>query len=146
MFHYAFREGMDRLPPGVVPKLHFIRVEPGVSFDVLGERVLPIRLEHGPFPVLGYRVGPLAYCTDVSRIPESSLAMLEGLDVLVLDALRYDPHPTHFSLSEALAVAASLKPRRTFLTHLSHTFDHGPTQAVLPASVSLAYDGLSVEF
>ncbi len=146
VFHYAFREGMDRLPPGVVPKLHFIRVEPGASFDVLGERVLPIRLEHGPFPVLGYRVGPLAYCTDVSRIPESSLAMLEGLDVLVLDALRYDPHPTHFSLSEALAVAASLKPRRTFLTHLSHTFDHGPTQAVLPASVSLAYDGLSVEF
>jgi phosphoribosyl 1,2-cyclic phosphate phosphodiesterase len=146
VFHYAFREGMDRLPPGAVPKLHFIRVEPGVPFDVLGERVLPIRLEHGPFAVLGYRVGSLAYCTDVSRIPEVSLAMLEGLDVLVLDALRHEPHPTHFSLREALEVVAALKPRRTFLTHLSHTFDHGPTQAGLPANVALAHDGLSLEF
>ena len=137
---------MSALPAGFVPKLHFIRVEPGVAFEVLGERVLPIRLEHGPFPVLGFRVGSLAYCTDVSRIPELSRPMLEGLDVLVLDALRHDPHPTHFSLSEALAVSASLEPRRTFLTHLSHSFDHGPTQATLPANVSLAYDGLSVEF
>jgi phosphoribosyl 1,2-cyclic phosphate phosphodiesterase len=146
VFHYAFREGNERLPAGFVPKLHFIRIEPGAAFEVLGERVLPIRLDHGPFPVLGFRVGGLAYCTDVSRIPEASRPMLEGLDVLVLDALRYEPHPTHFSLAEALEVAASLEPRRTFLTHLSHSFDHGPTQASLPATVSLAYDGLTVEF
>jgi phosphoribosyl 1,2-cyclic phosphate phosphodiesterase len=72
--------------------------------------------------------------------------MLEGLDVLVLDALRHDPHPTHFSLAQALAVVESLEPRRTFLTHLSHSFDHGPAQAALPSGVSLAYDGLTVEF
>ena len=146
VFHYAFREGTDRMPGVFVPRLHFIRIEPGVAFEVLGEQVLPIRLEHGPFGVLGYRFGSLAYCTDVSRIPEASRPMLEGLDVLVLDALRHEPHPTHFSLSEALAVVASLKPRRTFLTHLSHSFDHGTTQAMLPENVWLAYDGLSVDF
>ena len=72
--------------------------------------------------------------------------MLEGLDVLILDALRFEPHPTHFSLSEALAVIEELKPGRTFLTHLSHTFDHGPTQAKLPPRVALAFDGLALEF
>jgi phosphoribosyl 1,2-cyclic phosphate phosphodiesterase len=146
VFEYSFKEGADRLPPGFVPKMQFIRLEPGVPFEALGERVLPIRLEHGRFPVLGFRVGSLAYCTDVSRIPEASQAMLQGLDVLVLDALRYEPHPTHFSLREALAAAATLQPRRTFLTHLSHYFDHETTQASLPENVWLAYDGLSIEF
>jgi phosphoribosyl 1,2-cyclic phosphate phosphodiesterase len=146
VFHYAFQEGSERLPAGFVPKMQFIRLEPGVPFDALGERMLPIRLEHGPFPVLGFRVGSLAYCTDVSRIPNASRAMLEGLDVLVLDALRHERHPTHFSLTEALEVVASLRPRRTFLTHLSHSFDHGTTQARLPENVWLAQDGLNVEF
>ena len=126
VFSYAFRPGTEQWPAGFVPKLQFVRIAPGVEFEVLGQRVLPIRLEHGPFPVLGFRVGALAYCTDVSRIPDESRPLLEGLDVLVLDALRYEPHPTHFSLSEALAVIEALKPRRTFLTHLSHSFDHGP--------------------
>jgi phosphoribosyl 1,2-cyclic phosphate phosphodiesterase len=146
VFHYAFEDGTDRAAVSFVPKMRFVRVGPGVPFETVGERVLPIRLEHGPFPVLGFRVGSLAYCTDVSRIPEASLPMLQGLDVLVLDALRHEPHPTHFSISEALAVAASLKPQRTFLTHLSHSFDHGATQSALPENVWLAHDGLSVEF
>ena len=146
VFHYAFGPGTDQWPTGFVPKLQFIRIEPGVAFPVLGQRVLPIRLDHGPSPVLGFRVGPLAYCTDVSRIPEASWAMLEGLDVLILDALRHEPHPTHFSLSEALEVIAALRPGRALLTHLSHGFDHGPTQAKLPPGVELAYDGLALEF
>src|SRR5262245_19719539 len=120
VFHYAFHPGTERWAAGFVPKLQFIRIEPGVAFEVLGQRLLPIRLEHGSSPVLGFRVGAVAYCTDVSRIPEASRVMLEGLDVLILDALRYEPHPTHFSLAEALAVVEELKPRRTFLTHLSH--------------------------
>ena len=66
--------------------------------------------------------------------------------MLILDALRFEPHPTHLSLSEALALIESLKPGRTFLTHLSHSFDHGPTQATLPPRVALSYDGLQVEF
>lgn len=146
VFHYAFPDGSERTPGGFVPKMNFVRIAPGVAFEAAGERVLPIRLEHGPSLVLGFRVGSLAYCTDVSRIPEVSQELLRGLDVLVLDALRYEPHPTHFSLSEALAVAASLGPKRTFLTHLSHSFDHGVAQAKLPENTWLAYDGLSVEF
>jgi phosphoribosyl 1,2-cyclic phosphate phosphodiesterase len=107
---------------------------------------MPIRLEHGKLPVLGFRVGALAYCTDVSRIPDESWPLLEGLDVLILDALRYEKHPTHFSLSEALAVVEAVKPQRTFLTHLSHGFDHGPTQEKLPDRVVLAQDGLQLAF
>jgi len=146
IFSYAFGPGAEQWPAGFVPKLQFIRIAPGVEFQVLGQTVLPIRLDHGPSPILGFRVGRLAYCTDVSRIPDASRPLLQGLDVLVLDALRHDPHPTHFSLSEALAEVEALKPRRTFLTHLSHSFDHGPTQATLPPHVNLAYDGLQVAF
>jgi phosphoribosyl 1,2-cyclic phosphate phosphodiesterase len=146
VFHYAFQEGAEKWPAGFVPKLDFIRVAPGVEFEALGQRVLPIRLDHGPFKVLGFRLGSLAYCTDVSRIPDASRPLLEGLDVLILDALRYERHPSHFSLSEALEVIEDLKPRRTYLTHLSHSFDHGPTQASLPPAVVLAHDGLVLEF
>jgi phosphoribosyl 1,2-cyclic phosphate phosphodiesterase len=146
VFHYAFRAGTEHWPAGFVPKLQFQRISPGTEFEVLGERLMPIRLEHGPMPVLGFRVGPLAYCTDVSRIPDESWPHLEGLDVLILDALRYEPHPTHFSLKEALEVASALRPRRTYLTHLSHSFDHGPTEAALPLGVFLAFDGLVLEF
>ena len=102
-----------------------------MAFEVLGQTVLPIRLDHGRFSVLGFRVGDLAYCTDVSRIPEESWPLLEGLDTLILDALRHEPHPTHFSLDEALAVVERLKPRRAYLTHLSHGFDHGTTESDL---------------
>jgi phosphoribosyl 1,2-cyclic phosphate phosphodiesterase len=146
VFHYAFNERLATLPPGHVPKIHFERIKAGVAFEVLGQTILPIRLEHGRLEVLGFRAGDLAYCTDVSRIPEASWPMLEGLDTLILDALRHEPHPTHFSLSEALAVIERLRPRRAFLTHLSHGFDHGPTESTLPPSVALAYDGLTLDF
>jgi phosphoribosyl 1,2-cyclic phosphate phosphodiesterase len=146
VFSYAFDESAARVPHGGLPQLAFRRIEPGVPFSVLGETVMPIRLEHGRFRVLGFRVGGLAYCTDVNRIPEASWPLLEGLDVLVLDALRPERHPTHFSLPEALAVVARLKPRRALFTHLSHGFDHGPAESALPAGVALAYDGLAVAF
>ena len=146
VFHYAFRPGTETWPPGFVPKLEFINALPGVELDVLGQRVMPIRLEHGRAPILGYRVGGLAYCTDVSRIPDESWPLLEGLDVLILDTLRREKHPTHFCLSEALEVVERLNPRRTFLTHLSHGLDHGPTEETLPPRVALAYDGLQLDF
>jgi phosphoribosyl 1,2-cyclic phosphate phosphodiesterase len=129
-----------------VPKIQFSRIQPGISFEVLGQKLLPIRLEHGPSPVLGFRIHNLAYCTDVSRIPDESWGLLGDLDTLVLDALRFTPHPTHFSLEEALRVIDGLKPRRTFFTHLSHEFDHDAVESTLPGSVRLAYDGLAVEF
>lgn len=145
VFHYAFAES-GGAAAGFVPKLNFLRIAPGEPFETLGETVLPIRLEHGPFPVLGFRVGDMAYCTDVSRIPEAGRAHLQGLDVLVLDALRHEPHPTHFSLAQALEAIAELKPRRAYLTHLSHGLDHGPTEAALPTGTALGYDGLTVDF
>lgn len=146
VFHYAFTEQSQAIPTGGVPKLRFERIAPGVPFEVLGQRLMPIRLMHGRFQVLGFRCGDLAYCTDVVRIPDESWPLLEGLDTLILDALRPEPHPTHFNLEQALEVVQRLKPRRTFLTHLSHRFDHAETEAILPSGVALAYDGLSLTF
>ena len=146
VFDYAFSASAARIPRGGVPQLRFERIEPGRTFEVLGQPILPIRLEHGRFRVLGFRIGDLAYCTDVARIPEESMAMLEGLDTLVLDALRYAPHPTHFTVDEALAVVARLRPRRTWFTHIAHDLDHVAASSRLPEGVSLAYDGLSLEF
>ena len=140
-FDYAF---VDRKPthPGATPQLTFERIgtEP---FEVLGLPVIPIRLQHGPrFQVLGFRFGNVAYCTDTNEIPDDSMRLLQGLDVLVLDALRHRPHQTHFGLEEAIAVAEVLKPKRTVFTHVSHDLDYEETNATLPAGMELAYDGM----
>lgn len=144
-FSYAFHPGNDDLPPGVLPKLAFRRI--GVEpFEVLGERVTPIPLVHGRFDVLGFRIADVAYCTDVSKIPEASWPLLAGLDTLILDALKTGrPHPSHFNLEQALEAVERLKPRRTYLTHMSHELDsaHPPP---LPSNVELAHDGLRIEF
>ena len=145
-FAYAFAPGNESLPPGILPQLRFARIEDGKPFDVLGERVMPVLLEHAQFDVLGFRIGDVAYCTDVSRIPEQSWQLLEGLRVLVLDALRPKPHPAHFSLHQALEVISILQPERAYLTHMSHELEHEATQRTLPHSVKLAYDGLSFDF
>jgi phosphoribosyl 1,2-cyclic phosphate phosphodiesterase len=120
------------------------RVIDADKFQVEGVTWTLVPLLHGDMPVLGFRVGKLAYCTDVSTMPESSFALLEGLDVLVLDALAWHKHPTHFSIEEALAVVDRVKPRRTFFTHIAHNCGHVETNARLPAGVELAYDGLRV--
>jgi phosphoribosyl 1,2-cyclic phosphate phosphodiesterase len=146
VFDYAFHEKALAIPAGNLPRIHFLPIEPGKPFQVLGETVLPIRLDHGRFKVLGFRVGSLAYCTDVSAIPEESWPLLKGLDILILDALRHQPHPTHLSVDQALEVIRKLEPKRTYLTHLSHSLDHGPTEATLPDHVRLAYDGLTLDF
>ena len=144
-FFYAFAKEAEHLPPGYIPKLVFRQIteEP---FTVLGQRLLPIPLIHAQFHVFGFRIGDVAYCTDVNRIPERSWPRLEGLRVLVLDALRNKPHPGHLSVEEALAVIDRLKPERAFLTHIAHELDHEATNARLPAGVELAYDGLKFEF
>ncbi len=142
-FDYAFKPRTNK-HAGAVPKLAFERIttEP---FEVLGARVVPIRMRHGPhFDVLGFRFGNVAYCTDTNEIPEESMALLEGLDVLILDALRRRPHATHFGLDEAVEVAERLKPRRTLLTHMSHDLEHEAICAELPEGISLAYDGQRV--
>jgi len=146
VFPYAFREESRDWAAGFIPKIEFHPITPGAEFEVLGQKILPIRLHHGRFTVLGFRVGGLAYCTDVNRVPEATLDALEGLDTLILDALRYEPHPTHFNLDEALAVVDRLKPGRTYFTHLSHGLDHESVEAKLPPQVRLAYDGLVLPF
>ena len=144
VFSYAFIDETKRFPSGGVPRLTLHNIEPYQPFDVIGYEVIPMRLDHGKFKVLGFRFGDLAYCTDVSRIPDESIAQLQNLDVLILDSLRFEKHPTHFSLSESLAMIEKLQPRRAFLTHLSHSFDYQAVSATLPPNVQLAHDGLRV--
>lgn len=113
--------------------------------EVCGETFRPIELEHGPMPVLGYRTGDLAYLTDCSAIPEASFRMLADLKVMVIDAVRFLPHPTHFNLDEALEVIEILQPERAYLTHICHDLDHETVSEMLPENVHLAYDGLRVK-
>lgn len=144
-FSYAFHPPANHSPAFVLPQLTFRRIT-AEPFEVLGLPVTPIPLIHGRFDVLGFRFGDLAYCTDVNRIPDRSWPLLEGLDDLVLDCLRPgDTHPSHFGLDDALAVVERLRPKRTYLTHLSHKWDYDRLPP-LPAGVALAYDGLKIEF
>jgi phosphoribosyl 1,2-cyclic phosphate phosphodiesterase len=126
--------------PGFTPFLDLIEVEG--PFACCGCQVIPVPVWHGSLEVLGYRFGAFAYVTDVHRIPDGSMELLKNLDVMVLDALRPKPHPTHFNLEQALAVIARLGPRRAFLTHMSHQVDHATISQQLPAGVELAWDGL----
>lgn len=144
-FSYAFDSNISDLHHGAVPllELHRIGLEP---FEVLGQRVQPIRLMHGRLPVLGFRFADVAFCTDVSLIPDESWSLLEGLDTLVIDALRDEPHATHFGIPQALAAVERLKPKRTYLTHVSHHLDYRSTNARLPAGVELSYDGLRIPY
>jgi phosphoribosyl 1,2-cyclic phosphate phosphodiesterase len=145
VFSYAFRPEAEQLPAGYVPQLVFHRIDED-PFTVLGQRVVPIPLIHAHFNVLGFRFDDVAYCTDTNRIPPESWPLLEGLRVLVLDALRFKPHIAHFSLDEALEVIDRVKPARAYLTHMSHDVEHEATNRRLPAGVELAYDGLTFEF
>ena len=140
-FDYAFAAG----PPlgGGVPKVTFERITTA-PFELLGATVTPLRLRHGVFDVLGYRFGNVAYCTDTNSIPDESWPLLKGLDVLVLDCLRPTRHPTHYSLDEAVAVAARAGAKRTLLVHMAHDIRHADAESRLPAGVEFAVDGLEV--
>jgi phosphoribosyl 1,2-cyclic phosphate phosphodiesterase len=144
-YSYAFAADADLLRAGYIPRLTFrtITEEP---FTVLGQRIVPVPLLHAHFDVFGFRIDDVAYCTDVNRLPDRSWPLLEGLKVLVLDALRFKPHPGHLSVNEALEIIARLRPARAYLTHMGHEVDHEATNRMLPAGVELAYDGLQFEF
>lgn len=143
-FDYAF-DGREATHAGAVPQLSFRRLDLN-PLDILGGRIVPIRLTHGPrFQVLGFRIGDVAYCTDVNAIPEESWPLLEGLETLVIDALRDRPHVTHFSLEEAIEVARRLQPRQTLFTHVSHELPFEETNARLPPRMKLAYDGQQID-
>ena len=135
-FAYAFQSERE-LPIGAVPKLAFQRIDER-PFEVLGQTVTPIPLIHNWYNVFGFRLDNVAYCTDVSEIPESSWPLLEGLRVLIIDSLRYKPHPAHLSLNQALEVIERAAPERAYLTHMSHEFDYGELNSNLPAGVEMA--------
>lgn len=143
IFSYAFEP--DKPKGGGVPDLRLWTI--GGPFCLAGLEIVPVPIHHGQRIILGYRFGAVAYLTDCSGIPDSSLDLLGGLEVLVLDALRRRPHPTHFNLDQAVAMARRIGARQTLFTHIAHELGHADTCAALPAGMALAYDGqaLSVQ-
>lgn len=113
--------------------------------ELWGKCLIPLQVFHGDLPVLGFKFGQAAYVTDFSTIPQATMPLLEGLDVLILDALRRTPHPTHSNLEQSLALVERLRPRRAFFTHIAHELMHEETNAALPPHVRLAYDGLKLD-
>jgi phosphoribosyl 1,2-cyclic phosphate phosphodiesterase len=144
-FSYIFDESVLPYEGTSKPALALHELEPGRPVQVVGVDVLPLGFQHGHLRVLGYRMGPLAYITDVKAIPTSERDRLHDLDVLVLNALWWRPHPTHLSISEAVDIARDLGARRTYLTHLTHDTGHAELAAQLPGGIFPAYDGLSLE-
>ena len=153
MFAYIFEPKKHNLDNTFVPTLIPKRIEVGVALELEGAQWTPLRLMHGRRPILGFRVdygtaaprASLAYCTDVSNFPPKTYPLLENLDVLVIDALRYRHHPTHLTVDQALEVIDQVKPRRAYLTHIAHDISHADLEAKLPEHVFLAFDGLTVD-
>lgn len=139
IFSYVFN---DEHPQGSKPLIS-LNIING-NLNLFNQSIIPIEVSHGSEKVTGYRVGKFAYITDVSAIPDASMEKLKGLDVLVLGALRYIPHPKHFTITQAAEIAKALKPKQTFLTHLAHEVEHEKANSELPAGVRLAYDGLVI--
>jgi phosphoribosyl 1,2-cyclic phosphate phosphodiesterase len=144
-FGYIFDDAIRPYEGTSKPTLDLRALEPGRPVDVAGVPLLPLAFQHGHLRVYGYRFGSLAYITDVKSIPEAERDRLRGLDVLVLNALWWRPHPTHLSIAEAVETAQALGARRTYLTHLTHETGHAELAGQLPEGVLPAYDGLTVE-
>jgi phosphoribosyl 1,2-cyclic phosphate phosphodiesterase len=140
VFQYVFEASYTA---SAIPRVQAREITEAV--ELWGVRFEPIEVLHGSLPILGYRFGANAYLTDVSDIPAASRRRLHELDVLILDALRLRPHPTHFHLAQSLQLVEELRPRRTFFTHIAHEMGHAATEEKLPAGVHLAYDGLRLE-
>ncbi len=143
-FGYAFTDPATHSHKYAAPRLRFERLSSTQPFSLLGLDIQPIRLKHGELPVLGFRIGNVAYCTDVSSIPAESRELLQGLDVLILDALRYEPHPTHLSVAGAVRLINQLQVKQAWLTHMSHELDYDQLVSELPPHIAPAWDGLRI--
>ena len=128
---------------GGIPQLSLTEIDG--PFQLGGAEIVPVPLMHGPRPILGFRIGAFAYLTDCSAIPDASWPLLAGVRTLVIDALRDRPHPTHFSVAEALDAVQRIAPERAYFTHIAHDLPHAATNARLPRGVELAYDGLVLD-
>jgi phosphoribosyl 1,2-cyclic phosphate phosphodiesterase len=142
-FPYAF--SLKDPEGGGIPQLGFQLIPPEANtLDILGVPVTPLPCAHGSHESLGYRIDSVAYVTDTSYIPASTLDRMKDLSVLILDCVRIQAHPTHLNVDRALEVVSQLRPKRTFLTHLGHDFDYNTWSKKLPKGVALAYDGLKL--
>jgi len=144
-FNYIFDDSVHPYEGTSKPRLTLHPVTPGEPISIAGVDTLPLAFQHGHLRVLGYRFTNLAYITDIKVIPPAEREQLRGLDVLVLNALWWRPHPTHLSISEAITTARELGARRTYLTHLTHETGHSELARSLPEGIFPAYDGLTVE-
>lgn len=144
-FHYIFDDGVIPVPGTSKPRLETRILTAEQPVTIGGLDVLPLNFEHGTATVFGYRVGPVAYLTDVKRVSPSARRALAGVEVLVLNALWWREHPTHLSINEAVEVARDVGAKRTFLTHLTHETSHRELLKRLPAGVEPGYDGLMIE-
>jgi phosphoribosyl 1,2-cyclic phosphate phosphodiesterase len=144
-FSYIFDPSFMVNPATSKPELAAHVLEPGSAASVAGVSVLPLALPHGGHHVFGYRVGPVAYLTDVKEIPDGVMGELRDLEVLVLNALLSRPHPLHLSIPEAIEAAQRVGARRTFFTHLTHDTTHAALAARLPPGIAPAYDGLVID-
>ncbi len=145
-FPYIFDDRV-RVPDGTTkPRIALKTYAHGRPETVLGTRVVPFRVPHGPGHAFGLRAAGLGYVTDAKGLPPDALDILSGVDVLVLNALWWgNPHPTHFNVEEAVAAARAVGARRTFLTHLTHRLGYAELAAALPAGIEPAFDGLAVD-
>lgn len=141
-FHYVFEKTQEG---GGKPKLELVEIKAGEKFTADGLEVMPFKVKHGELDVMGFRIGMLAYITDVSEIPQEAFAAIKGAETLVVDALRPEPHPTHFNIFEAVEAAEKIGAQRTFFTHISHRLEQEETELELPRDIRLAYDGLKIE-
>lgn len=141
-FSYIFNGSQPQ--GGGIPQIEMVTVN-SEPFTLGKIKITPVDIRHGNLTILGYRLNDSAYITDCSGIPDASRKKLLDLDLLILNALGFKPHPTHFCLDQALAAIANLKPKRAILTHINHNFDHEKVSAELPENVELAYDGMTVD-
>lgn len=141
-FDYAFSSA----PYPGAPQIDLRTIEPGVPFDVAGIHILPVTGRHFRLPVTGYRIGPLAYLTDFNGIEEEEIAKLKGVTVLVINALRFEKHISHFTVEEAIELSRKTGASKTYITHMSHQIGlHEELKSLLPEGVEPAWDGLGID-
>lgn len=144
MFHYVFNE--DPAYEGGRPaQVTLHEIAHGSPFTLFGAEVMPLLVQHGTLEVTAFRIGKFAYLTDCNAVPASTVQALSGIEYLVLDGLRREPHKTHFTIDQAVNFAQAVGAKQTYLTHLTHSVDYAEESARLPAGVALAYDGLTFE-
>ncbi len=144
-YRYIFDDDVVPFRGTSKPRLLTAELTAGTVADVAGVPVLPLAFEHGHATVLGFRIGPMAYVTDVKRVGPAELERLRGVELLVLNALWWRPHPTHLSIPEAIEAARAIGARPTVLTHLTHETGHADLAARLPPGVEPGYDGQTLE-